>query len=379
MKTHYKLRKLIHAFILTTFIGFINVSLQSQDFITEWEFPSAVSQIRFKALTAGGAANYTWSTRPSNNSGSGSFTQVTADFVTLNGLTINAGDTVTLSIAPNYLKRFFIDMGHDRERLINVTQWGSTPWTSMERAFRWCTKLQISATDVPDLSGVTSMNQMFQGCIVLNSPTNINTWNTATVMYMNSTFHAARLFNQNIGSWNTASVKDMRNMFYEAEVFNQDIGNWNTAVVEDMFSMFASAISFNRDIGNWNTASVTNMAAMFGFAKSFNQDIGNWNTANVTEMYAMFSNATAFNQNIGNWNTTKVTNMHLVFANATSFNQDIGNWNTANVTDMSTMFSNATSFNQDIGNWNTAEVTNMASMFSNAHSIKTLGTGIRQT
>ena len=93
-------------FLILFLIGFVNSS-QSQDFITEWTFPSASSQIQFNALTVDGPVNYTWSASPSGNSGSGSFTQDTAGLVTLSDLTIAAGDVVTLSMTPTNLSRFY--------------------------------------------------------------------------------------------------------------------------------------------------------------------------------------------------------------------------------------------------------------------------------
>jgi len=368
MKIKHSSKKSILSVILTLFISTSAVKLQSQDFITQWTFTSAASQIRFNAQTAGGAVNYTWTASPSGNSGGGSFTQATTGAVTLSSLNIAAGDVVTLNMTPTNLRRFYISSGVDRQLLTNVSQWGSTPWTSMANAFDGCNNLQISASDVPNLSGVSNMNRMFRLCSNLNSPTNINTWNTGNVTNMSEMFLQATAFNQNIGNWNTDAVTNMNFMFYIASAFNQDIGNWNTGNVTDMSNMLRSASTFNQNIGNWNTANVTNMSGLFWGANVFNQNIGNWNTGNVTNMSQMFRSANAFNQDIGNWNTGSVNNMSTMFFQAIAFNQDIGSWNTANVTTMLQMFFSATIFNQDIGNWNTGSVNTMNNMFSRANA-----------
>lgn len=316
------------------------ISLQAQDFITEWTFPSGSTEIRFNAQTEG-AVDYTWSASPSGNNGSGNFIRNYPGSVTLSGLNIAPGDVVTLSMTPTNLRRFYIFEGPDRLLLTNVTQWGVVPWASMENAFRGCENLQISATDVPNLSEVTSMFWMFKGCSILNGPSNINSWNTAT-------------------------VTDMSSLFRFAFAFNQDIGNWNTSAVSNMSFMFSMAVSFNQDIGNWITASVLNMDAMFGDAFAFNQDISNWNTAAVTSMALMFKTASSFNQDIGNWDTSAVTDMGSMFYFVHAFNQDIGNWNTAEVASMSWMFRNASSFNQDIGNWTLKTNVNLSDMLYNS-------------
>ncbi|GAB1453528.1 hypothetical protein MASR2M47_35840 [Draconibacterium sp.] len=333
------------------------------EFVTVWDLATAGgpnTELTFDVAT-GGTVNYTWETIPSGTSGSGTFTGSTA---TITGLPANA--TIRLYIQPANFERFIINNGTDRNRLSQVENWGSTAWTSMEFAFFGCENLQITATDAPDLSGVSSMFQMFQQCTVLNSPANINTWNTATVTNMSLMFAEASAFDQNIGTWNTTAVIDMRGMFEGASAFNQNISSWNTATVTDMGYMFARTSAFNQDISSWNTAAVTNLSGMFHGASAFNQNIGNWNTAAVTDMSFMFSWTSSFDQNIGSWNTAAVTNISAMFYGASAFNQNIGTWNTAAVTDMSYMFGWTSAFNQNIGNWNTAAVTNMSWMFNRA-------------
>ena len=322
-----------------------------------------------------GAATYTWNTVPAGTSGSGTMA-ANATSVTITGLP--AGAMIDVKINPTNFQRININNGADRARLVDVSQWGTTAWTSMATAFYGCNNLNITATDVPTLTGVTNMTQMFQNCSVLNGPSNIGTWNTAAVTNMSSMFYFATTFNQNIGAWNTAAVTTMWAMFRNAPAFNQNISTWNTVKVTDMSLMFSDATAFNQNIGGWNTAAVTNMLAMFQNASAFNQNISTWITTAVTNMSYMFFNGRDFNQNISTWNTANVTNMSYMFYNARDFNQNISTWNTVKVTDMSSMFASTTSFNQNISVWNTAAVTNMSSMFNDAkafnQNISTLNT-----
>ena len=263
---------------------------------------------------------------------------------------------------------------YNKRDIVCVEQWGTTQWATMNQAFSGCENMDVTATDVPDLSACQDMSYMFYYCTKLvNNNGSMSGWQTANVTNMSGMFVRATAFNQPIGNWNTQNVTDMNQMFSGAAAFNQPIGNWQTANVTNMSYMFNGAAAFNQPIGNWNTGNVTNMSGMFYGAAAFNRPIGNWQTANVTNMGQMFYGATSFNQPIGNWNTSNVTNMSYMFAKMgwgivenMLFNQDISGWNTANVTDMSYMFSNNISFNQPIGNWNTANVTNMLEMFSGA-------------
>ncbi len=348
-------------FMLSSFEGFA----QASPFITRWNLATAGSgstQLSFRVATFG-IVNYTWQQVGGLASGSGTFIGTTA---TITGLPVYG--IIDLSIAPTNFQRINIGNGIDKSRLIDVKQWGSVNWASMASAFYGCNNLNIKATDIPNLTGVTDMSSMFLGCTSLNGPANINSWNTSTVANMSGLFWNAYSFNQNINSWNTASVTNMSYMFYYAKDFNQNIASWNTSAVTNMSNMFYYAQAFNQNINSWTTSAVTNMSFIFYHAQAFNQNINSWNTSAVTNMSYMFYYAQAFNQNINSWNTSAVTNMYFMFSYAQAFNQDISSWNTSKVTTMIDMFSNASSFNQNIGNWNTSTVTNMSGMFNRASS-----------
>ncbi len=345
--------------LLLSLCFLISLDAAAQPFITKWDLSipgSGATQLSFGVGTTG-VVNYTWETIPAGTNGAGTFTGTTA---TITGLPVGA--TIRLSIDTTNFNRININNGNDKNRLIDVEQWGGVKWSSMEDAFYGCQNLNCNATDVPDLTSVTSMSAMFRACSSLIGPTNIGTWNTSTITDMSMLFGEASSFNGPIGLWNTQSVTDMTFMFGLATSFNQPIGNWDVSSVTKMSSMFRSATSFNQPIGNWNTQNVTHMSWMF-YEANFNQPIGNWNTQNVVDMYNMFANTNNFNHPIGNWNTHNVINMTSMFRNAIMFNQSIGNWNTQNVNSMNGMFANASNFNQPIENWNIQNVVGMNWMF----------------
>jgi surface protein len=366
-KTLHTLKKALFLsliFMLSSFEGFT----QASPFITRWNLATAGSgstQLSFRVDTNFGIANYTWQQVGGSASGSGTFIGTNAT-ITITGLPVSG--IIDLSIAPTNFQRINISSGVDKSRLIDVKQWGSVNWASMASAFHGCNNLNITATDLPNLTGVTDMSLMFYGCTSLNSPANINSWNTSNVANMLGLFWNAYSFNQNIASWNTSSVTNMSYMFNYAKDFNQNIASWNTSLVTNMSHIFDYAQAFNQNINSWNTSAVTNMSFMFYYAQAFNQNINSWNTVAVTNMSYMFYYAQAFNQNISSWNTSAVTNMYFMFSYAQAFNQDISSWNTSRVITMMEIFSNASSFNQNIGNWNTSAVTNMSGMFNRASS-----------
>ncbi|HTG56895.1 MAG TPA: BspA family leucine-rich repeat surface protein [Niabella sp.] len=164
---------------------------------------------------------------------------------------------------------------------LEIKQWGNIAWSTMASAFTHSAKLQITATDVPDLSRVTDMSSMFANCTELIGHPSMNNWNTATVTNMREVFSYCRAFNTDIGSWNTVNVTNMHGMFSNADAFNQPIGSWNTGKVTDMGLMFYLVDAFDQDIGNWNTSKVTNFGGMLDGASTFNQSLANWDISSM--------------------------------------------------------------------------------------------------
>ena len=246
----------------------------------------------------------------------------------------------------------------DKDKIVGINQWGTGKWKRMDRAFRECSNLGSvggDATDVPNLSQVSSLELMFSGAHIFNQ--NIGNWDVSNVSNMNLLFSNAYNFNQDISGWDTSNVTNMRAMFLHASHFNQNIGGWDTSKVSNMYLMFRGAHDFNAPIGDWNTSKVHNMAYMFESASAFNQPIGDWDVSKVIHTYLMFKDAISFNQPIGDWDIHDVKNMSRMFEGAISFNQPIGDWNTSKVTDMNDTFHNAISFsNQDLSNWNVDKV-----------------------
>ncbi|MEM9341226.1 MAG: BspA family leucine-rich repeat surface protein, partial [Bacteroidota bacterium] len=266
----------------------VYTGINAQSFITNWTFDEARETITFNALTADTVA-YAWSASPSGGRGQGSFIRSSAGEVTLEGLSIEVGDVVTLIMEPNNLQWFYLNNGPDKDHLVDVVQWGTTSWSSMQYAFYGCSNLGISALDTPDLSQVTNMRWMFSG---------------------------ASSFNTDITGWDVSNVIDMAHMFSGASSFDQDIGSWDVSRVKRMNVMFSGASSFDQDISSWDVSQVTLMTGMFFNATSFNHDISSWDVDNVVDMLFLFQGAGSFNQDLGPWKLNAQVNMNNLLNNS---------------------------------------------------------------
>jgi surface protein len=277
-----KCSKTMLAFLFTLF--FAGNLLAQSDFVTKWNLAtngSGATQLSF-GVAASGSVNYTWEeVGGSSLTGSGSFS---SSPLTITGLP--TGATIRLRISPTNFQRINIASGTDRNRLLDVEQWGTTAWTSMNSAFKGCSNLNITATDVPNLSSVTDMYGMFTSCAKLNGPSNINSWNTSTVTNMYDLFDGCSIFNQNIGSWNTENVTTFHQMFRRAYAFNQNIGNWKTAKVTNMAQTFAAAVAFNQNLSNWTLNANVNMSNMLSLCgmdcNNYTATLIGWNSQSVT-------------------------------------------------------------------------------------------------
>jgi surface protein len=291
--------------------------------------------------------------------------------------------------------RFYIDSSTTTDvlKLLEINQWGTAVWSSMAQAYRGAENLTVTPSDIPDLSQVSSLRQMFYGCT--NADIRTGGWNTSTITNLTATFRDATSADPDVSGWDTSSVTNMSQLFYNAASANPDVSGWDTSSVIRMDALFREAVSALPDTSGWNTSQVTHMNNMFRDAVQADPDVSGWDTSQVTSMYGMFYGATnaspvtTTNGNIWNtsqvtnmaymfqdathahpdtsgWDTSQVTTMRAMFKNATSAAPDTSGWNTGNVTTMRAMFNGASSANPDVSNWNTSQVTSMLSMFKDA-------------
>ncbi|MGP1461094.1 MAG: BspA family leucine-rich repeat surface protein [Bacteroides sp.] len=235
-------------------------------------------------------------------------------------------------------------------QLLEVVQFGTVAWESMGEMFLLCEEMTFAPDiDTPDLTKVTEMKKMFDGCRAFNQP--LEKWDVSKVTNMLYMFFGCRAFNQPLGKWDVSKVTDMSGMFYGCSAFNQPLEKWDVSKVTYMEVMFDSCKSFNQPLNNWNVSQVTDMVGMFDGCTAFNQPLEKWEVSKVTNMHEMFKGCSAFNQPLEKWDVSKVTNMGRMFDGCSAFNQPLEKWNVSKVTYMGWMFDGCKSFNQPLGKW----------------------------
>lgn len=197
--------------------------------------------------------------------------------------------TYTIRITGDF-PRIYFNGGGDRQKILDVSQWGNNPWVAMDRAFNGCSNLDISATDAPDLSSISSINGIFRSCSSLTG--GISTWDVSNVVNFGNAFRSASSFNGALNNWDVSNATIMAFLFSGCGIFNQPLDNWDVGNVKTFYRTFGAASSFNQDISGWDTGSANHFERMFVGALSFDQDLSSWDVSNVQTADLMLHNVT---------------------------------------------------------------------------------------
>ena len=327
--------------------------------------PGTSADTAFMIPTIGGDYNYNVDC---NNDGINEATAQTANY-TCDYSTLGGVGTYTIRIKDNsgagtgFPRISFNDTG-DKDKIIDLQQWGTGQWQNMRSAFSGASNLFVSAVDMPDFSMVSNMKSMFSNTNNANPDT--SNWNTSSITDMDSMFNFALVANPDTSNWDTSLVITMKNMFDGAIAANPNTSNWDTSGVTNMGGMFRNANVANPDTSTWDTSLVTNMSSMFLETLVANPDTSSWDTSSVEKMGGMFNGAVVANPDTSNWDTSWATNMGGMFRDTSAANPDTSLWDTSSVTNMNNMFKGAIAANPDTSNWDTSSVTEMVKMFNNA-------------
>ena len=263
--------------------------------------------------------------------------------------------------------------------LPNIDKWDMSQITDMKGMFDGCESLsQIPDISIWDTKNVTDMSSLFAGCELLTSLPNIAKWNTKNVLAMSSMFEGCQklISLPDISVWDIQSVMEISEMFKNCEslVSLPDISKWNINNVTNINGLFESCESLTSipDISKWDTKNVTNLASIFDSCRSLVSlpDISKWNTYSLTDISCMFCRCETLTSlpDISKWNIKNVNAINSLFESCESLSSipDISKWDTRNVTNMSSLFENLKIISSlpDISNWNTKNVEELKSMFS---------------
>lgn len=398
-----------------------------------YRFTSDTDSFKVNITTIGASESFTFPFKDG-----GIYTNCTIDFGDGGGAkTITGGtdanrinvyataDTYTITISADACGGISVSSvtPYDK-RFSDIIQWGTIAWDS-ELQFNDASNMVITATDVPDLSNLSSLTELFRFCSSIITIPNLDLWDVSGITQMQEIFNncdsldvsgvegwdvssCANLFGMftlssntslatlDLTAWDVSSCTNFGNMF-RFSAFAGDCSGWTLKPASSIncSKMFDNSSGFNTNINDWvNTSSITNHSDMFKGLSTYNQPLNLWDTSNsinmssmfedcallstpnitgwdvssVTNMDNMFNDCTIFNENISVWTMTSITTGGLagMFNDARAFNQPIGSWSISGITSLRLTFSSAQAFNQDISSWNTSVCTNFEFIFNAA-------------
>ena len=151
------------------FVFFTSLTQAQNAFITQWQTSSNVDGHPYVTIPTHPNETYNynvdWGDGTTSTNQSGDATHVYASSGT---------KTVTIT---GVFPRIYLNNGSESPKITSIDQWGTGTWTSMENAFYGAENLVMTATDSPDLSLVTSMEEMFRNARIFNG--DISGWDTS--------------------------------------------------------------------------------------------------------------------------------------------------------------------------------------------------------
>jgi surface protein len=135
----------------------------------------------------------------------------------------------------------------NRDKLLDVLQWGKINWKTFNNSFSDCKNLKISAIDNPNLRSVTDLSFMFNNSSLIN--TDISKWDVSNINDMNHMFASATSLNQSFARWNISNVINMQSIFDNSgmSVINYDktLTGWsNLSTSKQNVNLGASGVNF---------------------------------------------------------------------------------------------------------------------------------------
>lgn len=117
--------------------------------------------------------------------------------------------TYTIAISGNFPSFYNgnVTTDNNKNKIIDVKQWGGQVWKSLSSAFSNASNLNVTAVDTPNLSQVTSLSSMFSFASSLNSP--LSSWDVSNVTDLSYMFFGASSFNQPLNSWDVSKVTNL--------------------------------------------------------------------------------------------------------------------------------------------------------------------------
>lgn len=134
--------------------------------------------------------------------------------------------------------------------ITKILQWGNNQWVDGDFNFSGCQNLDVIASDTPNLSGMKSLSQVFDGCRnLIFTQSSLNSWNTSSIEDLSASFRGCVSFRGNVSNWDVTKVRNISYTFENVPILQahgmtgiHPLGKWSLTAYDlshhmsDMFS-----------------------------------------------------------------------------------------------------------------------------------------------
>jgi len=187
--------------------------------------------------------------------GDGTFDEITAYNDAAVTHTYPAAGTYTVRIIGEINGWRFNNTG-DKSKIIDISQWGDLLIGNSGGYFYGCDSLNVTATDVLDVSSVTTFAYAFRYCSSLTT-LDVSSWDVSSVTTFSNAFRGcSSLTTLDVSNWDVSSVTSFNSAFrYCSSLTTLDVSSWQIPLVADMTNMLTGV-----EIDNYSTVLI-NFAA----------------------------------------------------------------------------------------------------------------------
>jgi len=245
--------------------------------------------------------------------------------------------THTYSIAGTYPVKItgifrgfrFNDTG-DKLKLLNISEWGILQFAADNAQFFYgCKNLTITATDIPDLSGITNMESALRDCDEIVDIPNLSQWDFVGKTNLGFMLANNLKFNGSFDGIDISTVQTLQSFVADNPEFNQSFNSLNFASAINVSNFARNCPKFNQPVDNLDFPNALSLLNFFQNDIVFNQPVP-WNMANKTTIQGILDGCFAFNQpSVSAWITSNIFIFNQAFRN-TALKQDLSAWSFAN-------------------------------------------------
>ena len=221
--------------------------------------------------------------------------------------------TITINKITNNFRPCQFNDGGDELKIIDIENWGNIVWDTGSEIFRGCTNLDISATDNPDFSAITTMWAAFYNC---TSITRHCTYNAPLCANWSYSFYGNMM--------TTLPLPDTSaNTTFQA-IFTKcyDLTSVPKLVFPSGITNFASFFQECKSITSYHSEWDFSSGELFDYAFYFNESCtsypSEWDFSSVTGARAMFRSNILITSFPSEWDFSSVTNAKEMFRDCTS-------------------------------------------------------------